>query len=30
MDEEDEGLNEDNPLISPCNCAGTMKFIHLE
>jgi len=30
IDEEDEGLNEDNPLISPCNCAGTMKFIHLE
>ena len=22
--------SEENPLISPCKCAGTMKFIHLE
>ena len=21
---------EDNPLLTPCKCAGTMKFIHLE
>lgn len=22
--------SEDNPLLTPCKCAGTMKFIHLE
>ena len=22
--------NNDNPLISPCNCKGTMKYIHME
>ena len=20
----------DNPLISPCNCSGSMKYVHLE
>lgn len=22
--------SEDNPLLTPCKCSGTMKFIHLE
>lgn len=25
-----ESYAEDNPLISPCNCGGTMKYIHLK
>ena len=25
-----ENYTEDNPLISPCNCDGTMKYIHLK
>lgn len=25
-----EDSDKDNPMISPCKCAGTMKFIHLE
>jgi hypothetical protein len=25
-----EGGEEDNPLITPCNCSGTMKYIHLQ
>ena len=26
---EDEGEKE-NPLVSPCNCDGTMKYIHID
>lgn len=25
-----EDSEQDNPMISPCKCSGTMKFIHLE
>jgi hypothetical protein len=25
-----DAVEEDNPLVSPCNCAGTMKFIHVQ
>jgi hypothetical protein len=25
-----EDSDHDNPMISPCKCSGTMKFIHLE
>lgn len=28
--EEELQGNEFNPLISPCNCTGTMGFIHLK
>ena len=28
--EEEGNANEFNPLISPCNCTGTMKAIHLK
>lgn len=25
-----EGQTEDNPLISPCDCAGTVRYLHLD
>ena len=25
----DESETEENPFITPCKCAGSMKFIHL-
>lgn len=25
-----EQTEEENPLVSPCNCSGTMKYIHIE
>jgi E3 ubiquitin-protein ligase DOA10 len=25
-----ENWTKENPLISPCNCNGTMKYIHLK
>ena len=25
-----DDYEQDNPMISPCKCKGTMKFIHLE
>ena len=26
----DEAEDVDNPFIAPCNCAGSMRFIHLQ
>lgn len=26
----EEDLGKENPLISPCNCSGSMKFVHLK
>ena len=25
-----DNIEENNPLVSPCSCSGTMKFIHVE